>query len=1035
MRSAIQQQRQSAYQILVAGDSALLARDQGDVWDSRKVTSSRSAQIVFRGKPLRSFARYYWKVRIWDAENRISSWSPVSCWTMGILHQKDWKAQWIGDKHDTATMRYPVPLHNGFVSMFSSKADTVKWILLDLGKPCRMDEIRLYPTRPIGSSQHGYLFPRRFRIEVSANRNFSSSKTVADHTQTDVDVPADYWKAAFPVTTARFVRLYVNKLAGRRERQYGLSLAELAVLFHGKNIARQAKVEVSDTNEQGEAGWGQDQLVDGELLPSVVPAKQPSPPSPLLRKSFLLNSEISKATLYVSALGLYELFVNGQRAGNQVLAPEWTDYSKRIQYQACDVTSLLRKGENVIGAILADGWWVGPLFTHPARGVYGLDRRLIARLEIEKKDGSRQVVVTDSTWKITSEGPVRAASIYDGEYFDGRWEIPGWNCPEFEDSRWQPVETDTSIHIPLTAQMNEPVRVIQSRTPVQMRSPKPGIYLFDMGQNIVGWCRLHIPHYSGGHIILRHGEMLNDDGTLYTANLRGASQIDSFISNPGDIVFEPRFTYHGFRYVEITGLDQKPGLSDLTGEVVSADMPQSGYFSCSDSLLNRLWENILWTQRDNQQGIPTDCPQRDERLGWAGDAQVFSQTAIYNFDMAAFYSKWIKDIRDGQQADGRFPDFAPPLRSAASFYNSPGWADAGIILPWRLYQYYGDTRVLEQQYPAMVRYITFIRKNNPDLIWKKETGYNYGDWLNGDHVVEKNYPKEGGQVPDEVYSTAFFAYSTGLLAKTAAILGRKQDASYFKELASAIRKSFNRHFVNAQGEIKGNTQAGYALALAFDLLPPAVRPLAITHLIASIDRYDGRMSTGIQSTIRLMEELAASGQTGLAYRLLQSHRFPSWFYSLDQGATTIWERWDGYVKGRGFQNPGMNSFNHYAFGAIGQWLYRHILGIQVDEEQPGYRHFIIKPLPGGHILWARGSYHSMQGVIGAGWQTNGDHFTLEVSIPVNSTATIYLPLPSERLMEKNTEDANLVSGVHRIRIEKGAAVYQVGSGKYVFRNF
>jgi alpha-L-rhamnosidase len=429
--------------------------------------------------------------------------------------------------------------------------------------------------------------------------------------------------------------------------------------------------------------------------------------------------------------------------------------------------------------------------------------------------------------------------------------------------------------------------------------------------------------------------------------------------------------------------------------VVASSSPETGTFLTSNKDLNKLWENIRWTQWGNLISIPTDCPQRDEREGWMADAQVFSQTAIYNLDMAAFYTKWARDMRDSQLEDGRFPDFAPHDGEWRNFFNAPGWADAGVIIPWRVYQNYNDTELLSKQYEAMKRFVDFNHTHNPGLVWKNIRANNYGDWLNGNTIISDSYPKTGGKVPDEVFATGYFFYSTDILAKTAKLLGRNEDHKKYSALASSIKKVFNETFVSAGGMIEGNTQAGYALALEFGLLPEELRSQAAANMVEAIKAYDYRISTGIHTTTWMMKQLSEYGYDAIAYRLLLSRRFPSWLYSIDQGATTIWERWDGYVAGRGFQDAGMNSFNHVAIGAVGEWMYSRLLGIRPDESQPGYRSFLIKPQPGDALEWAKGSYHAITGTIEVAWTNKDNTFTLNIDVPVNTEATVVMPFENK----------------------------------------
>ncbi len=762
------------------------------------------------------------------------------------------------------------------------------------------------------------------------------------------------------------------------------------------------------------------------------------PPSPLLRKTFS-SKKIERALLYVTSLGEYEVYINGHKVGDHLLAPEWTDYHKRVQYQTYDVTGMLEAGENCLGAVLADGWYAGRLGpvrwdeNFPLRGAYGLDRRLLLQLEIET-DRGKQIIISDDSWKLFEDGPIQHADHFLGQVYDARKEQPGWNRVDFDDSAWKSATVDSELQTgELVAQMNEPVRQVATVTPVDIQVPEEGVCIFDMGQNMVGWCRIRLEGKRGTVVTLRHGEMLNADGSLFTGNLGTAMQKDQFIlDGKGAGNFEPRFTYHGFRYVEVTGLDQKADKEMLTGIVVASDAVKTGSFECSHPQINQLMQNILWTQRGNMISIPTDCPQRDERMGWMGDALVFAQSAIYNLDMAAFFSKWILDIRDAQATDGRYPDYAPhPYDPNTHFSDAPGWADAGVVVPWRLYQNYGDKRILAEHYLSMKRFIDNIREHNPDHLWQHATGNEYGDWLNGDTITANNYPKSGGQVPYLLYTTAFYAWSTSIFAQIADLLGKEADYAVYSDLTGRIKQKFNQEFVKSDGRLKGDTQAGYALALAFDLLPESLQSKAAQHMVTAVEKYDYRISTGFHSTILLMKQLSRWGYHDIAYRLLENRSFPSWLYSIDQGATTIWERWDAWVEGRGFQQSDMNSFNHYAFGAVAEWIYQNILGIRFDENQPAYKHIILKPIPGGSLTWARGSYQSLHGLIAVEWKKVNSSVFVSVTIPANTEATLYLPttdadsvLESDRPIDQNPRVC---------RIEKGKAILQLKSGSYRFK--
>jgi alpha-L-rhamnosidase len=999
--------KQKAYQILVSTDSAALTiNSRADAWDSKKKNSYQTNQITYRGKPLKPFTLYFWKVRVWDENETPSEWSDVAHFLAGPLSQKDWTAQWIGDAETPVAPENVYYTHTGYRSGISAQADAGKWIIVDLGEELSFDEIKLYPLQ-----KNEKLFPLRFSVEASSNNKFSKPKILADESANDATVTeAMPYGKKFPPVTGRYVRINVSKSPAAEEEKYGYGLAEIEVLCEGKNMALSKKVQASDYMIVN-GNWEPYLLTDGYLQPTgLFDYFANIPPSPLLRKEIVINRKVKRAFYYASALGIYETYINGRKAGKQIFAPEFTDYDSHLQYQTYDVGHLLREGTNVLGATLADGWYAGARWSHPWRGGYGFFRKFLAQLMVYYEDGTSETFATDDTWKYLAQGPVTEASYFKGEIYDAENEQQGWDKPGYNDSQWTAAVAYPDEKTNLCAQMNEPIAIIQEIDPVSLRRIDADKYIFDMGQNMVGWCRITLPYNPGQQIRLRYSEMLKSDGSMYMANMRGAKPEDVY--NPADetnVDYEPKFTYHGFRYVEVSGLTQSPQLDIIRGKVVASSSPVTGTFSTSDRDVNRLWENILWTQWGNLISIPTDCPQRDEREGYLADAQIFSQTAIYNLDMAGFYTKWIRDIRDSQLPDGRFPDFAPHDDKWRHFFNAPGWADAGVIIPWRMYQNYNDTEILSKQYESIKKFVDFNHRHNPDLVWRNVRGHNFGDWLNGNTIRSKDYPRTGGKVPDDVFATGYFFYSTDILAKTAKLLGKIEDYKKYSALASSIRKVFNEKFVSADGVVEGNTQAGYALALQFNLLPEELRARAAANMVEAIKVYDYRISTGIHSTVWMMKQLSEYGYDDIACRLLLSRRFPSWFYSIDQGATTVWERWDGYVAGRGFQSAGMNSFNHVAIGAVGEWMYCNILGIKPDETQPGYRHFYIKPQPGNILEWAKGSYHAITGNIEVSWTNKNRTFTLEVSIPVNTEATVITPFDNKTY--------KLGSGKHTLRVK------------------
>lgn len=1031
-------QNQTAYRILVASSLEKLKADEADLWDSGRVNSDETIQIACGGKPLQTRMQCFWKVKVWDKNGVASGWSPAACWSMGLLKPGDWQAQWIAAPIDRPSLPAVTP-HNGYHSGLALSADITKWIQIDLEQARQINGVRLYPAKPFDWNETpGFLFPVRFKIEIAEKADFSDARVVINHTDADVPNPGEQAPTfRFPPQSARWVRMTVTRLGHRDGTNFGFALAELQVLSGTTNVAQKVTVTALDSIESAASGWSKANLVDDRLLPESGISAEGLRPATMLRKDFRIEGPIQRATVSVTGLGLYELRLNGRKVGDQLLAPEWTRYSKRIQYQTWDVTDQVAVGQNTFGAQLADGWWAGPLMLKQT--LVGARLCLLLRMDIEFANGRTQTIVTDPTWQATTDGPIRRSGIYFGETYDATREMPGWDQPGFDTTGWQAAEAiqhPLGIDLPvLVAQCNEPIRVMKELRPVKLTEPNPGTFVFDMGQNMVGWCRLQVDGPAGTRVSVRYAERLTDDGTIYTANLRGAAQVHEYTLRGGPAVVEPHFTYYGFRYVEVTGLPRRPTLDTLLGLVFHSAASDTGKFACSNELINRIMHCAEWSQRGNMHSVPTDCPQRTEREGWMGDIQAFSQAAIFNMDMAGFLTKWVRDIRDSQADDGRFPDIAPHIGDPnRGFSGVPAWGDAGTIVPWRVYQNYADVRMLEQHFESAVRWVEYIRTHNPDLLWQQDRGNDYGDWLNADTLALKDFPRGINAIPKDVFATAFFAHSTEIVAKMAHVLERTEEAAKYDRLFTDIKAAFNRAYVKPDGSILGDTQAGYALALHFNLLPEPLQPKATERLLKAIDRYKGHPSTGIQSTHRMMLELTRNGHHEEAYQLLNLRTVPSWGYMIEMGATTIWERWDGYVAGRGFQDPFMNSFNHWAFGSVGEWVWRNLAGINLDESRPGYKHFTLRPRPVSDLTWVKSTYQSIRGPIISSWKVTDRQFDLIVEIPANTTATVYLPADSPNAVTEGGVPAHHASGVRFSRMEEGAAVFELESGRYAFHS-
>ncbi len=845
---------QSAYQVIVADDPQLLEKEQGNLWDSGRISSDQSAQVVYGGKSPASWQKCFWKVRVWDENKTTSAWSKPAAWTMGILNSNDWTAHWIY----------------------------------------------------------------------------------------------------------------------------------------------------------------QDQ-------PASDPAPTTLKPASYFRKSFTVTKPIQRAVVFASALGAYELHLNGKAVDTDVLSPGWTDFGKRVHYFGYDVTGQLQRGENVIGAILGDGWYASYIAFTGRRHLYGGDPRLIVQLRIDYEDGSSVTIGTDETWK-TAFGPIHAADLQSGCEYDARAELKDWDRPFGDSKDWHPASVDNNAQANLVAHPGEPIRRAQELQTINVTEPIAGVYVFDLGQNIVGWARLTARGTAGQKIVARYAEMLNPDGTIYTTNLRKAKATDTYYLSGGKRAYEPFFTFHGFRYVEVTGLDYKPSKSDLTGITVHSDLDQTGSFECSEPLVNKLYSNSVWGQEGNFLDVPTDCPQRDERAGWTGDAQVFMKTACLNMDSAAFYTKWLVDLcEDSERPDGSFCDVAPSVAGVKG--GNTGWADAAPLCNWRMFEMYGDTRAPEQHYPALVRYMQFLAQTSTNFT--RNVGA-YGDWL-----------RLAGPQKSRTIGTAYYFYTARTMANIAAAIGKQDDGKEYHDLAENIRSTFVKNYIKQDGQIlddNGDTaQTYYALAFGLELVPDEMKGKVAEQFAAALHAQNDHIATGFLGTPFILFALQKAGHPELAYKLLLNKTYPSWLQQVLWGSTTMWERWDGWRPDKGFQNPGMNSFNHYWLGCVSEWLFTQVAGI--DADGAGFKHIVIHPeigSPDNGFNWVKASYRSIHGTIASQWRSQGGRFNLKVTVPANCDATVYVPAKESSAVSESGKPAEHIPGIKLLRMENGSAVFQIGSGDYTF---
>ncbi len=775
-----------------------------------------------------------------------------------------------------------------------------------------------------------------------------------------------------------------------------------------------------------------------ETPPPTDRAKLTLPAARYYRKDFTTKAEVKRATLYGTALGLAEFHLNGERVGDSFFEPGWADYHQRDYYRVHDVTKLVRRDANCIGAIVADGWYAGYVGygllvgygpNKTGRAIYGKTPALRAQLDIEYADGTHELIKTDATWQVSSDGPIREADLLMGESYEAAREAKGW-CMEhgnvsFADAwKWQPaisaedngsvkakffepgVEKEVELGFQKPAKLVNytapPIRVTEELAAKSISEPKPRTYIFNLGQNIAGIIRLKVKGAAGTRVQIRYGEMLHKDGTLMTENLRKARATD-FYTLRGDVngeTWQPRFTYHGFQFVELTGLAEKPALDAVTGLVLNSDTPIVGDFACSDETMTQFWRNTVRTQKANFIEIPTDCPQRDERLGWMGDAQTYARTASYNADVAAFFTKWITDVREAQRDSGAYPDYCPyPFaHGAPGATHGTAWTDAGVIVPYTMWKVYGDERLIDEHWDSMVKFMAWRAKADPELKGVK-VGNTWGDWLN---VNE--------ETPIEYVDLCYHFISAHYMAEMAKALGKEDAAIDYSGRCGLIAKSFAKRFIKPEGSLTVSTQSAAVLAISSGLLDllqvqeqrPFIKAVAQS-LVDRIAKNDFRMATGFLGTKPLPRVLTETGHLDLAARLFQSRKFPSWGYEVEQGATSVWERWDSYTKEHGFDgatgknNAAMNSFSHYSFGAVMQWGFQTLAGI--DTDGPGFKKIIIHPNipsatsnPDGKPLdWVRASYEHPRGKIASAWKREGGKILLDVTIPPNTTAAVHLP--------------------------------------------
>lgn len=1010
---------QSAYRIRVAAGED--ASGPSKVWDSGKVDSDQQFDIAYAGPALESQSRYSWQVKVWDDRGNESDWSDAAAFETGIFDAAEWTADWIGGPDPAAQVEawtdYTVEIDftptvdktfGLYLRSSADFSDTYMWQLND------------------SDSEHPMLRPH-----VRVDNNW---RVLEEIDLTAKGLPADVLahRGALNIELdGSRITTTLNDVVvdSRTDSSHSGGFAGLRTDVNNEEVLIHSMTVTSPTATlyASDFAGGQNPFNAGTIIPGadgglkvagfVNALYTPSTTLPLLRTAFETDDgkHVASARISASARGIYELSLNGEKVGDQELAPGWTDYSKRIQYQSYDVTELVTAGDNAFGAMVSDGWYAGYIAWF-GKHKYGSQTSVIAQLAIEYTDGSTQLVATDSDWT-THPGPIRSADLQMGEDYDARLEIDGWNEPGFDDAAWSPVVVADSATDRLVSQTDEPVRTTENVPAIAQSEMPAGVHIYDLGQNLSGVGRMTLTGTAGETATIRYAEVLNKDGSLYVDNLRSAKATDHYtFAEDGTAHVRPRFTQHGFRYIEISGLAQAPAVGDISADVFGSDLASTGTFETSDPMLNQLQSNIVWGQRSNFISVPTDTPARDERLGYSGDLLAFAPTAAFNQNTKEFVKKWLQDMRDTQLADGEFPESAPRGPGQGCCDGGTAWSDGGVLIPWMMWERYGDTELIRDHYASMEQYFGYLETNFPNRIRNHGP---YGDWL---HL--------GDDTPPEVLGTAYYAYMARAMSEMADAIGKEADATRYAEMAAEITELFQDEFVAADGTIEGNSQTAYALAIGMDLVPAQLVEAAGDKLVARVASRDYHLSTGFVGTPWLLPALSKSGNWDVAYRLLLNKTIPSWGYEVESGATTMWERWDSIDADGNFGAASMNSFNHYAFGAVGDWMYQNIGGIAVGDT--GYKSTVISPHPGGGLTSGAASLETEYGLVATDWSLTGDDFALAVTVPTNATATVQIPASNTWAVTEGASSLADAAGLEVLSSDGDVVSVQVGSGSYSF---
>jgi alpha-L-rhamnosidase len=1046
--------RQTAYQVLVASKAELLGQGNPDIWDSGRIESGASLNVRYAGAAIAPSTRYFWQVKVWDASGKPYAASATSWWETGLVKQEGWRARWIGyETPEEDAVRHAEAAW--IASPDAHALDTEKSAEQRIAYRRTVTLLKKVRSAALYATGQDTVSAWVNGAQVLAAAPFPAWKQMPwkKFVRADVTARLSEGANALAIETVH----YVANPNGMATADAPPMIATLVVEYADGTMASfssgaEWKTTILSTKDVARDDWQQKSFNDAGWKAAVIFVQRPEPmnQAPLghpwipdsvkaLRHTFSVSQPVKSARLYATALGAYEISLNGDGVSKDVLAPGWTDYREHVKYQTYDVTAQVANGDNAITALLAPGWYETPLEWFQQPNNYGdTPPALRAQLRIEHTDGSVEWVVTDNSW-LADQSSILHSEIYDGESQDARLEQSGWDTAGFNSSSWKAAITIEPKPVAIEAQDFESIRVERTLVPKTMTEPKPGVYVYDFGQNFSGVERLRLSGLEGTNVQVRFAEIVNPDGTIYTDNLRTAKATDHFIlSGNGEEEFIPQFTFHGFRYLELTGLPAAPGKSAVSGLVFHTDAPFTAKLETGSDMINQLWSNILWGQRSNFVGIPTDCPQRDERLGWMADAQVFWRTATYNMDLAAFSRKFGGDMRGTQAGTPYFGIYSPGTATESSS-SGAGWSDAGVIIPWTSWLQTGDTSVIEQNWAAMETYLNAIEAKNPDGLWVREAGIPFGDWLSPE-----------GKTDYALIATAYWAYDVTLMRQMAHATGRPQDEQKYAQVFEKIRAAFEKKFVHDDGFVAGadnspspfgqinnpnatshggDTQAGYVLALHMNLLPEELRAKAAQKLADKIEANHGLLGTGFLGTPYLLEELTKSGHVKLAYKLLLNTEYPSWGYLVGHGATTMWERWNGdQMKA----DPSMNSYNHYAYGAVADWIYRYAAGVDASPLDAGFHTVALHPVFDARLGSVAFDYASSYGAIHSDWKVNGTTSDWHVTIPANTTG--WLALSAGEVAKYKLEGAPLAgSELVKAITRDGQSGYELAAGSYNFQ--